>query len=183
MHGTGGTSFFTHSRKSLRSAGLQHAATKFVVVSPDCDWTWKEVPKPWITQLAETLRAAEWIDPNRIYLSGCSMGGMSTWEVGAERPDLFAAIAPVAGHHQVEREPWIARQLREMPIFVVASAHDGTCPYRLEKPLWELLIKGEGNESMVVNVAEHIDHCSMYERAYCEDTVLYDWLLLFSKEP
>ena len=39
-------------------------------------------------------RSAEWVDHRRIYVTGCSMGGMSTWEVGAMRPDLFAAIAP-----------------------------------------------------------------------------------------
>ncbi|MFN8218890.1 MAG: prolyl oligopeptidase family serine peptidase [Fimbriimonadales bacterium] len=36
-------------------------------------------------------------DPNRIYLTGHSMGGHGTWQVGVQYPDLFAGIAPSAG--------------------------------------------------------------------------------------
>ena len=36
-------------------------------------------------------------DPQRVYLTGHSMGGHGTWHVGAMFPDRFAAIAPSAG--------------------------------------------------------------------------------------
>lgn len=36
-------------------------------------------------------------DPNRIYLTGHSMGGHGTWQVGAQFPDRFAAIGASAG--------------------------------------------------------------------------------------
>lgn len=36
-------------------------------------------------------------DPSRTYLTGHSMGGHGTWQVGATLPDLWAAIAPSAG--------------------------------------------------------------------------------------
>lgn len=36
-------------------------------------------------------------DPSRIYLTGHSMGGHGTWNVGVLFPDRFAAIAPSAG--------------------------------------------------------------------------------------
>ena len=31
------------------------------------------------------------IDPQRIYLTGLSMGGYGTWDLLARKPDLFAA--------------------------------------------------------------------------------------------
>ena len=37
------------------------------------------------------------IDPARVYLTGHSMGGHGTWQLGALFPDRFAAIAPSAG--------------------------------------------------------------------------------------
>jgi dienelactone hydrolase len=37
------------------------------------------------------------IDPNRIYLTGHSMGGHGTWILGGQYPDQFAAIGPSAG--------------------------------------------------------------------------------------
>src|SRR5205807_137874 len=36
-------------------------------------------------------------DPNRVYLTGHSMGGHGTWQIGAHFPDKFAAIGPSAG--------------------------------------------------------------------------------------
>ncbi len=36
-------------------------------------------------------------DPDRTYLTGHSMGGHGTWQIGATLPDLWAAIAPSAG--------------------------------------------------------------------------------------
>ncbi len=36
-------------------------------------------------------------DPQRTYLTGHSMGGHGTWNVGVQHADLFAAIAPSAG--------------------------------------------------------------------------------------
>lgn len=37
------------------------------------------------------------IDPNRVFLSGHSMGGHGTWHVGLTHSDMFAAIGPSAG--------------------------------------------------------------------------------------
>lgn len=37
------------------------------------------------------------IDDDRVYLMGHSMGGYGTWSVAANHPDLFAALAPIAG--------------------------------------------------------------------------------------
>jgi len=134
------------------------------------------VPKRWVTELVDVLRAAWWVDPNRIYLTGCSMGGMSTWELGAQRPDLFAAIAPVAAHHNAERTAYIAKQLRQTPIFVVHSLYDETCPSTKEEPLWNRLLQ-ESNRWLQLNLAHDIDHCEMYERTYCDAPRLYEWLL------
>lgn len=36
-------------------------------------------------------------DPNRVYLTGHSMGGHGTWQLGVLYPEQFAAIAPSAG--------------------------------------------------------------------------------------
>ncbi|MEL6806894.1 MAG: prolyl oligopeptidase family serine peptidase [Pseudomonadota bacterium] len=37
------------------------------------------------------------IDPDRVMMSGFSAGGMVTWELACQRPDLFAGFAPVSG--------------------------------------------------------------------------------------
>lgn len=46
--------------------------------------------------LADMMRAYR-IDPDRVYLTGHSMGGFGTWTVAMNHPEVFAAIAPVSG--------------------------------------------------------------------------------------
>jgi len=62
------------------------------------------------------------VDQDRVYLTGDSMGGWGTWNVGTRHPDLFAAIAPIFGgvdyHSQLSEEALakltpLARYLQE----------------------------------------------------------------------
>ena len=52
--------------------------------------------------LADVRRAYD-IDPDRISLTGLSMGGEGTWQIGLRHPELFAALAPVCGVTEVRR--------------------------------------------------------------------------------
>jgi poly(3-hydroxybutyrate) depolymerase len=54
--------------------------------------------------LADVRRAYK-IDPDRISLTGLSMGGGGTWTIGLGHPELFAALAPVCGVTDVRK--WI----------------------------------------------------------------------------
>lgn len=48
-------------------------------------------------ELVDGTIAAERIDTNRVYATGFSMGGATTWTILFERPDLLSAAAPFAG--------------------------------------------------------------------------------------
>lgn len=61
--------------------------------------------------LADVRRAYN-VDPDRIFLTGLSMGGGGTWHLGLRRPDLFAALVPVCG--VVDPRKWIERRDREL---------------------------------------------------------------------
>ena len=50
--------------------------------------------------LLADLRKTYRVDPSRIYLTGLSLGGYGTWDWAFKRPDLFAAIVPVAGEQR-----------------------------------------------------------------------------------
>ena len=176
MHGAGGGTFFTHSKKSLKSIGMQYAAKTFVVMTPRCEWTWRDSPSEWVVELIHALRALEWIDYRRLYLTGCSMGGMGVWELAAQKPKLFAAISPVAAHHKEEMTPLIAHRLRSLPIYAVHDNTDGTCIIAPEKALWQLL-RDEGHRDLHTLVTSDVDHCKIHEHAYCITADLYHWFL------
>ncbi len=81
------------------------------------------------------------IDKNRIYVTGRSMGGFATWDAIARRPDFFAAAIPIAGGG----DPGMAEQWKNLPIWTVASAGDGTCPVEGTRVVVEALKKVKAN--------------------------------------
>ncbi|MCE9631007.1 MAG: alpha/beta fold hydrolase [Planctomycetia bacterium] len=96
------------------------------VVAPQCreehkwvdvDWSQGEsspqTPEP-TADLAAAVAALdavmkdEAVDPNRIYLTGLSMGGYGTWDLAARMPERFAAILPICGGGDAITAPRIA---------------------------------------------------------------------------
>jgi dienelactone hydrolase len=48
------------------------------------------------------------VDPDRVHLTGLSMGGGGTWHIGLRFPDRFASIAPVCAVADMDMMPWTA---------------------------------------------------------------------------
>ncbi|MBN1491307.1 MAG: dienelactone hydrolase family protein, partial [Phycisphaerae bacterium] len=109
------------------------------------------------------------IDPDRIYLSGLSMGGIGTWRIGTRHPDRFAALAPVCG----EADPKLAANLRRTPVWCFHGDADPVVPVgesrRMIAAMRELGLTPKYSEYAGV------PHNS-WDRAYGEQG-LYTWLL------
>ena len=73
--------------------------------------------------LEETL-TREAIDPDRIYLTGLSMGGFGTWDLAARMPDRFAAILPICGGG----DDHVAARIAALPIWCFHGDADMTVP-------------------------------------------------------
>jgi predicted esterase len=65
------------------------------------------------------------IDPDRIYLTGHSMGGYGTWSVAMSHPDVFAALAPISGGSNT---PAGMSKIAHIPQLVVHGDTDPTVP-------------------------------------------------------
>ncbi len=50
-----------------------------------------------LLQLVDSIISQPFIDKNKIYVGGLSMGGMGTFEILSRRPNLFAAAFPICG--------------------------------------------------------------------------------------
>ncbi|MFO0574199.1 MAG: phospholipase [Polyangia bacterium] len=72
----------------------------FVVVFPQCAagsfWTMPAMAERALAALDVALRDFDG-DPERIYVTGNSMGGYGTWLLAARYPGRFAALAPICG--------------------------------------------------------------------------------------
>ncbi|MHB9026626.1 MAG: carboxylesterase family protein [Armatimonadota bacterium] len=73
-----------------------------------------------VQELLATMRA----DPDRVYLTGFSMGGYGVWHTAARYPAHFAAIAPVCGGGDVRD----ARHLAHLPIWAFHGVNDPVVP-------------------------------------------------------
>lgn len=71
-------------------------------------------------ELIDALQKEISIDPDRIYITGLSMGGYGTWDALQRYPELFAAGAPICGGG----DPSLAERIKHMPIWVFHGEQD-----------------------------------------------------------
>ncbi|MCP4574570.1 MAG: prolyl oligopeptidase family serine peptidase [bacterium] len=80
-------------------------------------------------------------DPDRVYLTGVSLGGLGTWQLAYEHPERFAALVPVCGFvepagHRGGFVPdtadgphaEVARRLAQVPTWIFHGAADPVVP-------------------------------------------------------
>lgn len=64
------------------------------------------------------------VDAKRVYATGLSQGGFGTWNAAILRPDLFAALVPIAGGG----DPELAGRLLGTPVWAFHSEDDQVVP-------------------------------------------------------
>lgn len=111
--------------------------------------------------LAQNITSTNRIDPNRIYVTGQSMGGYATWYSILSRPDFFAAAVPVCGGG----DPSSAERIKGIAVWAFHGADDKTVPPKGSRDMVEKLkalgapvkyteFPGVGHASMVQAWAE-----------------------------
>jgi polyhydroxybutyrate depolymerase len=83
-----------------------------------------------ISNLIDRLEASDAVDPNRVYVTGLSRGGMMTYRLGCELSDRIAAIAPVSGNMAtVAGSADVPCTLsRPVSVFAIHGTADGVIP-------------------------------------------------------
>ncbi len=152
----------------------ENAEFPFIVVSPQSPTR----QRGWypsldaIEALLDTLQTELAIDPDRIYLTGLSMGGYGAWALAMDDPDRFAAIAPVVGGYFYSAQQLCA--LKDKPIWVFGARLDRNVPLRESERVVSALKSCGGDPRFTV--FENADHDLGWELAY-RTTELFEWLL------
>ena len=140
----------------------------FIVVSPQCpENAWWEPFR--LLALLDAIQAAYRVDPDRVYLTGLSMGGFGTWELAGRAPQRFAAIAPICGGGN----PAMVRRMKDLPTWVFHGDKDPVVPVQMSDDMVEAMKKA-GAEVKYTRY-EGFGHDS-WTKTY-ENPELYDWLL------
>ena len=139
----------------------------FIIVSPQSSGRgWN--PET-LNALLDDLIAKYRVDPDRVYLTGMSMGGYGTWSLATAHPERFAAIAPVCGGG----DPKQAAKLKTMPIWVFHGAKDTTVPLiRSEEMVKALKETGADPKFTTYPEAGHDSWTETYA-----NPELYEWFL------
>lgn len=142
-----------------------------VVLSPQCpaDARWEtDLMVAALHALLDDAMTRYRIDPDRVYVTGLSMGGAGTWAVAAEQPARFAAIAPVCGRV----DPALAVRLRRVPVWAFHGAQDDIVPVATTQVMAEAMARAHGD--MRTTIYPDAGHDS-WSAAYA-DTAFYAWL-------
>jgi predicted peptidase len=140
----------------------------FIVVSPQCpaNATWDSGP---LLAILDTLQQKFFVDPDRIYVAGFSMGGTATWDLVAAAPERFAAAVPVAG----VGDPNYAQRLTKLPIWAFHGALDTGVPLKSSQQMVAEINAAGGNARLTVLENEGHSICdSSFRREG-----LWSWLL------
>ncbi len=73
-----------------------------------------------VLEVLEYVRSHWHVDPDRIQLDGCSMGGYGTWTLGSRHPDLFASAQSVGGYFPAGQ----VENMLNVPLYNLHSLHD-----------------------------------------------------------
>ncbi len=147
------------------------------VAVPQCpaDDVWSAITDQ-LDVLLDDLLAEQPIDPDRVYLTGFSMGGYGTWTWAVKRPERFAALLPVGGSAFIDgvltRDDLYC--LRALPLWLVHGALDQA-------------VSVSGADDVAAALAEiganfgytrypDATHGGTSDRAYI-DPAIYRWLL------
>jgi predicted peptidase len=146
----------------------------FIVVAPQVatEMIWSTAR---LDALLQEVQEKYRVDPDRIYLTGLSMGSYGAWHLAMEFPQRFAALAAISGG----ATPSGMCALKHLPIWVFHGAKDDIIKLDRSEELVERLKRCAGNVKFTVYPDAGHD---AWTRTY-ENPELYDWFLQHRRQP
>jgi len=189
LHGAGerGTDGLRPTHTGLAGAIRWHRERfPAVVVFPQVAWPdsfWAGAAETIALQALDAAAAEFRGDPDRVYLTGLSMGGFGTWRTAAEQPDRFAAFVVAAGGLPdplpvgapaavPDPHGYVASRVAHLPAWVF---HGGADSATLADA--RLIVEALRRLDADVRYTEFADagHDESWQRAY-DDPALWQWL-------
>ena len=174
LHGSGerGDDGIKGGQIGLGAAILAHP-DRFpaLVVLPQASKTWSADSDDAKAALAalEDVRATYRVDPDRIALTGLSMGGAGAWSIAAAHPDQFSCVVPVCGRGKTE----IATTIKALPTWIIVGDLDSRDTVQSARDMAQALrAVGASPRQTEYRAVPH----NSWDRAY-NDPKVVEWML------
>jgi predicted peptidase len=142
-----------------------------LVVMPQTTSSWTGVNIDLALQAADDVSLKYHGDPDRLYLTGLSLGGNGAWNLAYRHPERFAAIVPISGWGSPAT---MAPKLKSLPIWVFHGDHDSVVPVKSAREM-VAAIQAAGNTNIMYTEYPGADH-NVWDRTYDSSKVI-TWLL------
>ncbi len=144
-------------------------AFPFILVSPQQPMgAWWSVEA--LTALLDGVTAELRVDPDRVYVTGLSMGGYGALALAAAHPDRFAAILPVCGGG----DPATAARFSHVPTWLFHGLRDDVVEPEQSERMFAAL-RAAGAPEVGLTLYPDANH-DAWTRTYANPDV-YAWLL------
>ena len=162
----------------------------FIIVSPMLEVSpeFRSFPESYLDNLLKEILSEYRVDSQRVYLTGLSMGGEATYRYALHRPDLFAALAPLAGFDPKYLPgatlegfkpftlPW--ERIKAIPVWAVHGAEDPIVPLSAAQKTVDAIRSAGGKVKFtVIKGGGHNIWTDIYS-----DPAFYEWLLDNSRQ-
>jgi poly(3-hydroxybutyrate) depolymerase/flagellar basal body-associated protein FliL len=155
----------------------ERADFPFILISPQCpkdQWWPGDVQQQVLVELLDSVLTRFNADPQRVSLTGLSMGGFGSWTMAARYPNRFAAVVPICGGG----DPNDALRLKGVPFWAFHGAKDFGVPLKLSEEMVAAVQQAGGEAKLTVYPeAGHDSWTETYK-----NEAVYDWLLAQRRE-
>lgn len=150
----------------------------FILISPQLKSNMGQWNADYIMKVLDYVKTYLRVDPNRVYLTGLSLGGGGVWSVISKSPDVFAAILPVcSGYNVTSAAQTIAD--KNIPVWGFHGDADATVNEAVTINMINAINKYKPNPLAKVTIFGGMGH-NIWDKVYKETTAL-TWLLSFKK--
>lgn len=129
----------------------EQPGSDYIAISPQCPlaYEWPDLIDT-LTRLLDQATTNLPIDPDRVYLTGLSMGARGGWLLAVAQPARFAAIALICG--RIPTPDFLERvgALKDKPIWVFHGAKDPVVPVENSEKIVATLQAAGGHPHLTV---------------------------------
>ena len=161
-----------HNLQLIRVSGLAGVIAKgrqipAIVISPQCPYG-EEWNQRVLSQLLDEVCAKYHVDPDRIYLTGISMGGDAVWDLALDHPERFAALVTIAA----ESDPEDTARIKDIPVWAFHGQKDDVVPVEQAIDMVNGIRQAGGHAHLTL--FPDLGH-GAWDQTYAEDAI-YTWL-------